>query len=58
VDGTGGENLWSFKLETYKFSPGEYVVNVSNDDFDFATMTLKYGDLFSSRTFTITETSS
>lgn len=58
VNGTGGENLWSFKLETYKFSPGEYVVNVSNDDFDVTTMTMLYGDLFSSKIFTVTETSS
>jgi hypothetical protein len=49
VNGTEGENLWSFNLETYKFSPGEYIINVSNDDFDTATMTKKHGDLFSAR---------
>ncbi|MDD1702103.1 MAG: hypothetical protein LUQ31_03885 [Methanoregula sp.] len=55
VNGTGRENLWSFKLETYKFSPGEYLVNVSNDNFDLTTRTMKYGNLFSSRVFPITE---
>jgi hypothetical protein len=58
VNGTGGENLWAFKLETYKFSPGEYLVNVSNDNFDWTTRTMKYGDLFSSRIFPITGNSS
>ncbi len=58
VNGTGGENLWLFRLETYKFSPGEYVVNVSNDDFDVTTMTMKYGGLFGSKIFTVTEASS
>jgi hypothetical protein len=58
VNGTGGENLWSFRFETYKFSPGEYAINVSNDEFDVATMTMKYGGLFGSKFFTVTETSS
>lgn len=58
VKGAGGENLWAFKLETYKFSPGEYMVNVSNDNFDWTTRTMKYGDLFSSRIFPITGNSS
>ncbi|WP_292367710.1 hypothetical protein [Methanoregula sp. UBA64] len=49
VNGTGGENLWSFDLATYKFAPGVYLINVSNDDFDTTTMTRKYGDLFSAR---------
>jgi hypothetical protein len=53
VNGTGGENLWSFRLETYKFAPGVYLINISNDDFDTATMTMKYGDLFSSRAIPI-----
>ncbi|MFA7694522.1 MAG: hypothetical protein WCX63_03195 [Methanoregula sp.] len=54
VNGTGGENLWAFKLETYKFSPGEYLVNISNDNYDFTVRSMKYGDLFSSRVFPIT----
>ena len=58
VKGTGGENLWAFKLETYKFSPGEYLVNVSNDNFDWTTRTMKYGDLYSSRIFPVTGNSS
>lgn len=54
VEGTGEENLWAFKLETYKFSPGEYLVNVSNDNYDFTTRSMQYGDLFSSRIFHVT----
>jgi hypothetical protein len=49
VNGTGGENLWSFNLATYKFAPGVYLVNISNNDLDTTTMTMKYGDLYISR---------
>ena len=49
VNGTAGENLWSFDLATYKFTPGVYLINISNNDLDTTTMTMKYGDLFSSR---------
>jgi hypothetical protein len=49
VNGNNSENFWSFPLQTYKFSPGVYEINVSNDRFDITNMTMISGNLFSSR---------
>lgn len=53
VNGGGGENLWSFRLETYQISGGEYRINVSNNRYDYDTKTLVNGDLYSTRIFSI-----
>jgi hypothetical protein len=49
VNGSNGNNLWSFRLETYHMGPGRYQLNVSNDDFDYAAKNIVYGGLFSTR---------
>ena len=51
--GSGNYNLWSFRLETYKFSPGQYQINVSNNDYDPAKHAVIYGNLSSSKIFSI-----
>ena len=53
VKGSGGYNLWSFTLETYKFSPGQYLINVSNNDYDLATHAMISGNLSGSRVFSV-----
>ena len=54
VAGSDSENLWSFTLQTYKFSPGTYELNVSNDQFDPANMTMINGNLYTTRIVSIT----
>jgi hypothetical protein len=51
--GRGKYNLWSFTLETYKFSPGQYQINVSNNDYDLAKHVMIYGNLSSSKIFSV-----
>jgi len=51
--GAWNYNLWSFRLETYKFSPGQYQINVSNNDYDPAKHAVIYGNLSSSKIFSI-----
>jgi hypothetical protein len=46
VNGSNGNNLWSFRLETYRLSPGQYQLNVSNDDYNYGAESIIYGDLF------------
>jgi hypothetical protein len=53
MKGSGNYNLWSFRLETYKFSPGQYQINVSNNDYDPAKHAVIYGNLSSSKIFSI-----
>jgi len=53
VNGSGGENLWAFRLETYVFSPGLYLVNVSNEYLDDATRKGIPGNLSHSRIISI-----
>jgi hypothetical protein len=57
LPGSGGYNLWSFRLETYKFSPGQYQVQISNNDYDLAKHAVIYGNLSSSRIVTIRDDS-
>lgn len=54
VNGSHGNNLWSFRLETYHLSSGQYQLNVSTDDYDYAAKGIVYGDLFSVRKFPVT----
>ncbi|MEN6611009.1 MAG: hypothetical protein ABFC24_09200 [Methanoregulaceae archaeon] len=58
VNGTGGENLWSFRLETYVFSPGEYQVTISKDYSGRTTQTPVPGNLSGSRMISIGSDSS
>jgi len=53
VNGSNGNNLWSFRLETYHLGSGQYQINVSTDDIDYAGKGIVYGDLFSVRKFPI-----
>lgn len=53
--GGGGENLWSFRLETYHMNPGQYRLNVSNYGDHPANATPVPGNLFSSEIFAVTE---
>lgn len=53
VNGTGGENLWSFRLETYVFSPGRYQVTVSRDYIGETGRSLLPGNLSGSRMISI-----
>ncbi len=53
ANGSNGNNLWSFRLETYHLSSGQYQLNVSTDDYDYATKGIVYGDLFSMRKFPV-----
>ena len=56
VNGSGGEeNLWSFRLETYQISGGQYRINVSNDRFGNAASVAIPEDLFCTRIFMIAE---
>jgi len=57
LPGSGGYNLWSFRLETYKFSPGQYLVQVSNNDYDLAKHAMIYGNVSSSRIVSVRDDS-
>jgi len=57
-DGSDGPNYWTFELETYLLAPGEYIMKVSNNEFNQANMTKPPGGLSSSRVFTVKERSS
>lgn len=51
--GNSGYNLWSFRLETYRFSPGQYLINVSNNDYDLINHTPVMGNLSDTRVFPV-----
>ncbi|MFA6332943.1 MAG: hypothetical protein WCX22_08325, partial [Methanoregula sp.] len=51
--GSGGENLWSFELQTYHFEADQYIVTVNNDSYDFEAGAFVPGDLSCSRKFTL-----
>jgi hypothetical protein len=51
--GSNGYNLWSFRLETYRFSPGQYLVKVSNNDYDLVNHTPVMGNLSATRVFPV-----
>lgn len=53
VAGSGGENLWSFELQTYHFEADQYIVTVNNDTYDFGAGAFVPGDLSCSRKFTL-----
>ncbi|MDD1691001.1 MAG: hypothetical protein LUQ66_10110 [Methanoregula sp.] len=51
--GSGGENLWSFELQTYHFEADQYIVTVNNDSYDFEAGAFVPGALSCSRKFTL-----
>lgn len=51
--GSGGENLWSFELQTYHLEADQYVVTVNNDAYDFEAGAFVPGDLSYSRKFAL-----
>jgi hypothetical protein len=51
--GSGGENLWSFELQTYHLEADQYIVTVNNDAYDFEAGALVPGDLSCSGKFTM-----
>ncbi|WP_321507222.1 hypothetical protein [uncultured Methanoregula sp.] len=51
VKGSGSENLWSFELRTYQMESGIYVVNISNDKFDYPRREPIPGDVSRSMKF-------
>ncbi|MFA5332497.1 MAG: hypothetical protein WC342_08975 [Methanoregula sp.] len=53
VNGTDGDNLWSFSLGTYQMNPGQYLINASNHRLDSSGNALVYGDLFDTKIFPI-----
>lgn len=55
INGSNGENLWAFDLETYQITPGMYEVNASNRKFDQDVHALVPGNLSSSKIFTIAD---
>ncbi len=55
INGSNGENLWAFDLETYQIIPGMYEVNASNRKFDQDVRELVPGNLSISRIFTISD---
>jgi hypothetical protein len=55
VNGSHGDNLWAFDLETYQITPGMYEVNASNSRFDEDVRDRVPGNLSSSRIFTIAD---
>ncbi|MDD5142130.1 hypothetical protein [Methanoregula sp.] len=57
-DGSYGPDYWTFELETYLLAPGQYIMKVSNNEYNQANMTKPAGGLSSSRVFTVTERSS
>jgi hypothetical protein len=53
--GPGNANTWSVDLDLTTFPPEKYIINVSNSRFDPATLTMRYGDRYCVKQFTLAE---
>lgn len=52
-EGSEGENLWTFEIQTYSLEPGRYEVTISNPDIQPGTRELVPATASASRIFTL-----
>lgn len=57
IRGPGATNTWSLDLDLTTFPPEQYIINISNNRFDSATLTMRYGDRYCAGKFTLGEIS-